>query len=142
MRKVPIKRPSAAMIAAVVALSLSLVGTGVAATISLSKGEKQTVRKIVNKQIIKQAVRGPVTYVTTTTAIPAALSTAVSAACPGGLTVIGGGIKVTKPYSTGVEASYPTTSGWAGDVYSGTATSATTTAICAKAEVTGAPPTS
>lgn len=127
--------PSPAMIVAIISLVVALTGTAVAAKKlglgALSNGAKN-----------KTVGVGKLTYVTTTTAIPAALSTAVSAACPGGLTVIGGGIKVTKPYSTGVEASYPTTSGWAGDVYSATATSATTTAICAKAEVTGAPPTS
>jgi len=128
MSKIRKRLPSPAMIIAMVALIAAVGGTAVAAS------------TLTNKAFKKQAVRGPVTYVTTTTAIPAAVSTAVSATCPGGTKVIGGGIKVTKPYSTGVESSSPTTSGWAGDVYSATATSATATAICAKAKTKDAPP--
>jgi hypothetical protein len=128
MSKIRKRLPSPAMIIAVVALVAAVGGTAVAAS------------TLTNKAFKNKAVRGPVTFVTTTTAIPAAVSTPVSAACPGGTTVVGGGIKVTKPYATGVESSSPTTTGWAGDVYSSIATSATTTAICAKAKTAGAPP--
>lgn len=56
MRKLRMRRPSPAMIVAVVALSLSLVGTGVAATISsLTSSEKRVVKRIVNKKITKRA---------------------------------------------------------------------------------------
>jgi hypothetical protein len=56
MRKQLKRRPSPAMIVAIVALSLSLVGTGVAATISsLSSSEKRVVKRIVNKKITKRA---------------------------------------------------------------------------------------
>lgn len=129
--------PTAAMIIAVIALVMALGGTGFAAQKLLKLGAFSDGAK--NKTVGV----GKLTYVTTTTAIPAAQSTAVSAVCPSGLTVIGGGIKVSKPYSTGVEASYPTISGWAGDVYTGAASTATTTAICANSRaVTGAPPSS
>ena len=133
MKRVRKLLPSPAMIVAVVALVAAMAGTSIAFGLgALSNGAK-------NKTIGV----GKLTYVTTTTAIPAAVSTAVSAACPGGLTVIGGGIKVSKPYATGVEASYPTTNGWAGDVYTAAASSATTTAICAKSRtITGTPPAS
>jgi hypothetical protein len=50
MNKLRGRRPSPAMVVAVIALSMSLVGTGVAATISvLNKNEKQQVRKISSK---------------------------------------------------------------------------------------------
>ena len=131
MKRVRKLLPSPAMIVAVVALVAAMAGTSIAFGLgALSTGAKN-----------KTVGVGKLTYVTTTTAIPAALSTAVSAVCPDGSKVIGGGIKVSKPYATGVEASYPTTSGWAGDIYSQVATSAITTAICAKSRVvTGAPP--
>jgi hypothetical protein len=60
MNKLRGRRPSPAMVVAVIALSMSLVGTGVAATISvLNKNEKQQVRKIsgkvANKKITNRA---------------------------------------------------------------------------------------
>jgi hypothetical protein len=59
MKKLRGRRPSPAMIVAVIALSMSLVGTGVAATISvLNSQEKKQVkgisRKIANKRITKR----------------------------------------------------------------------------------------
>jgi hypothetical protein len=56
MKKLKGRRPSPAMIVAVVALSLSLVGTGVAASISVLSGqEKKVVKRIINKKITKRA---------------------------------------------------------------------------------------
>jgi hypothetical protein len=60
MKKRRLRRPSPAMIVAVVALSVSLAGTGVAATVSvLNAGEKKQVkkisRKIANKRITKRS---------------------------------------------------------------------------------------
>src|SRR5882724_726333 len=49
MRKLRVRRPSAAMIVAVVALCFALVGTGLAAS-SLTGHEKKQVRKIINKK--------------------------------------------------------------------------------------------
>jgi hypothetical protein len=124
--------PSPAMVVAIIALIAVFAGTAIAAA------------GLTNKAFKKQAVRAPVTYVTTTDPVPAGgpTDTFVKVQCPGGLTVIGGGIKMSSPFTIGVESSYPTTTGWAGAVYSGTATTATTTAICAKSRTTGAPPTS
>lgn len=49
MKKLGIRRPSAAMIVAIVALCFALVGTGLA-TSSLTGHEKKQVRKIINKK--------------------------------------------------------------------------------------------
>jgi hypothetical protein len=52
------RRPSAALIVAVTALSLAVAGTGVAATISvLSKDEKKQVKKIARKQANKRITK-------------------------------------------------------------------------------------
>jgi len=121
------------MMVAIVAVVLAMTGTSVAAGLG-----------ILNKKAKNKTVGvGKLTYVTTTTAVPAAgpNQTPVSAACPGGLEVIGGGIKMTPPYTIGVESSHPTPDGWAGRVYSQIATTATTTAICATSRVVnGEPP--
>jgi hypothetical protein len=58
MKKLRGRRPSPAMIVAVVALSLSLAGTGVAATISvLNSSEKKQVKKIARKQANKRITK-------------------------------------------------------------------------------------
>jgi hypothetical protein len=54
MRKLRIRRPSAAMIVALVALSMSIVGTAAAAGV-FSHQEKKGIKKIANKQITKKA---------------------------------------------------------------------------------------
>jgi hypothetical protein len=140
------KRPSPATIIAIVALIAALAGTAIAAGPFLPK------RKFVN---FKGRVLKGLTYVTTTKSVPGtggsgvAFDVPVSASCPTGLMVIGGGIKF--PDSNGNDSlaeSYPTATGWAGSVdnFGGTGTppvTATTTAICAKTKSsTGAPPAS
>jgi hypothetical protein len=138
MKKVLRRRPSAAMIIAIVALVVALSGTAVAAAKlglgALSNGAKN-----------KTVGVGKLTYVTNTQqAVQAEQS--VSANCPSGLHVIGGGIKLSQPNVTGnsswVEDSYPTSVGWAGHVFFDNGSqSATTTAICAVSRVvTGSPP--
>ena len=54
MRNLRVRRPSAAMIVAVVALCFALVGTGIAAS-SLTGHQKKQVRKIANKRITARA---------------------------------------------------------------------------------------
>jgi len=138
MKKILRRRPSAAMVVAVIALVAGLGGTAVAAKKlglgSLSDGAKN-----------KTVGVGKLTYVTQTNqAVQAEQS--VSVQCPSGLRVIGGGIKLSDPNVTGnsswVENSYPTTAGWAGHVFfDNPGQSATTIAICATSRVvTGAPP--
>jgi hypothetical protein len=141
--KFRVPRPSAAMIVAVVALVMALAGTGYAAKLLGLGAFKEGVKN-------KTVGVGKLTYVTTNTNIPSGPSgenAAVSASCPSGFKVIGGGVKTPSPppppADIGVVNSYPTTTGWAGHVDNFTPGSitATTTAICARSRaVTGAPP--
>jgi hypothetical protein len=134
MKRILSRRPSPAVIIAIVALIAALTGTAVAGGGFLT-----------TKKFKKQAVRGPVQYVTTTATVPNGQASgssyvAVSATCPGGTKVIGGGIKVPDNPSdldgdVYADDSYPTASGWAGHVSNfdsdpGFTTTATTTAIC------------
>jgi putative alpha-1,2-mannosidase len=152
MKKVLRGRPSGAMIVAIIALVVALSGTAVAAKklglSALSKGAKN-----------KTVGVGKLTYVSTTKTIPGGgvpdgINHPVSATCPSGLHVIGGGIKVPHPAPSSpgeddifIQDSYPTTTGWAGRVANYASADnqaiATTTAICAVSRVvTGAPPAS
>jgi hypothetical protein len=131
------------MILAVIALVAALGGTAVAGGGFLTK-----------KKFQNQAIRGPITYAVTTTPVPAAVPpngnsyVTVSATCPGGTKVVGGGIKI--PDATGgndayQNDSYATPIGWAGNVsnYSAAATTATTVAVCVSAKSSsGSPPAS
>jgi hypothetical protein len=139
MKKVVRRRPSAAMIVAMVALVVALGGTAVAAKkLGLGAFKNGTKNKTVGV--------GKLTYVTATATDPAGGgSSATSVACPSGLRVIGGGIKGSHPDEDFIFDSYPTTSGWAGRVqdFGPTASTFTITAICAASRVvTGAPPSS
>jgi hypothetical protein len=135
------RRPSGAMVVALIALVFAIGGTAVAAgTIGLGDFTKKAKDKTVGV--------GKLTYVTTSTAVgnpdPPG-GTVVTATCPSGLKVIGGGIKGQDPDTDFIFDSYPTTTGWKGRVYAGGAASDTrtftTTAICALSRVvTGAPP--
>jgi hypothetical protein len=143
MKNVLRRRPSGSMIVAVIALVFALAGSAVAAgTISIGDFTKKAKDKTVGV--------GKLTYVTTNTTVgnpdPTG-GTAVTANCPGGLKVIGGGIKGQDPDSDFIFDSYPTTTGWRGRVYAGGGATETrtftTNAICAASRVvTGAPPSS
>jgi hypothetical protein len=138
IKRLRARRPSAAMIIAVIALIAALGGTAVAGGV------------LTTKKFKKQAVRGPVQYVSVTTSVPStnvpnSPGFQVAATCPAGTHVIGGGIKLSLEADMYVNDSTPTTSGWAGTVYNGNAAAqpATTTAICATVnKVSGAPPSS
>lgn len=140
MKKILSRRPNAAVIVAIIALVVAITGTAVAGGGFLTK-----------KKFRNQAVRGPVQYVTTDTAVPTGTPgdyVAVSAACPAGTKVIGGGIKIPDPELSGVAYvadSYVTATGYAGHVTnnSATATTATTTANCVTVKSSaGSPPAS
>jgi hypothetical protein len=140
MRKLMRRRPSPAMLVAVIALVLALGGTAVAAKqLGLSALKDGAKNKTVGV--------GKLTYATVTAQAQQQEQT-VTANCPSGLQVIGGGVKLSNPNITGdnslVLDSYPTATGWAGHVFfSNPNQSATTTAICATSrKVTGAPPNS
>jgi hypothetical protein len=131
-----LRRPTPALIVAIVAIVVATAGT-IFAAITLNKLSEGAKDKTIGV--------GKLTYVTVTQAIPATTVTPVSANCPTGLRIIGGGIKWgTTPVATNsVIDSHPATAGWAGHAYSTIANTATTTAICAKSRVvTGSPPAS
>jgi hypothetical protein len=146
MRRILKRRPSPAMILAVIALIVALAGTAIAG------GGFVTKKKLNNK--INTTVRGPVQYSVTTQTIPGGGTyAAVSAVCPAGTKVIGGGIKIPDPNPTGnngasfLDDAYPTTVGYTGHVVNAnaaaTAVKATTIAICATVSTTlGSPPAS
>ncbi len=134
-KKFRLRRPSPALIISIVALFAATAGTSYALGLSaLSQAAKD-----------KTVGVGKLTYVTSTTSTKANTTTAVTATCPPGLSIVGGGIKWTTPVAkdTVITDSYPITGAWAGHVYSGIDNSAITTAACAKSRVvTGAPPAS
>jgi hypothetical protein len=147
MKKILSRRPSPAMILAIIALVVALTGTAVAGGGFLTK-----------KKFNKAAVKGPVQYVTTTASVPNGQNSglsyvSVSATCPSGTKVVGGGIKAPDNPSeldgdVYVDDSYPTGSGWAGHVSNfdsdpSFTTTATTTAICVSVRSSvGTPPAS
>lgn len=135
MKKLLRRRPSGAMVVAIIALVAALGGTAVA-------GGVLTTKKFKN-----QAVRGPLTYATSTVNVPSTNTpnnpgVTVSSSCPGGTHVVGGGIKLSDEPDMYVNDSYPTSGGWAATVYNGNAgaTPASVTAICATVKrVSGTP---
>ena len=138
MKKVLRRRPSAAMIVAIIALVVALSGTAVAAKkfglSALSNGAKN-----------KTVGVGKLTYVSgSATGTAADDAVPVSATCPAGTHVIGGGIKVEDPGNDFIDDSYPTATGWTGRVDAGgdpgTTHTFIATAICGTSRaVTGAP---
>jgi hypothetical protein len=128
-----LRRPSAAMIVAVIALVAALAGSAYA-------GGVLTTKKFKN-----QAVRGPLTYATSTVGVPntgfGSPGATVSSSCPAGTHVVGGGIKLADKDNEFVNDSYPTVAGWAGTVNANAnGLTANITAICATVKnVSGAP---
>jgi len=124
------------MIVAVIALVVALGGTAVAAKqISLSA--------LANGAKNKTVGVGKLTYVSgTATGKANDPPVTVTATCPAGTHVIGGGVKVEDPAADFIDDSYPTASGWQARVSAGSDTTHTfiATAICGVSRsVTGAP---
>jgi hypothetical protein len=150
MKKVLRRRPSGAMIIAIVALIAALAGTAIAGGGFVTKTKFKKFKKNTNTQLT-QTLKGPVTYVTTNTPDvddnfgPGAFATA-TATCPAGTKVVGGGIKGEFPEDDFIFDSYPTATGWSGRVFAnhgaGTTSTFITTAICATGTSTGSPPAS
>jgi hypothetical protein len=147
--KVLPRRPSPAMIIAILALVAALAGTAIAGSGGFVTKKKfnKFKKQAVTKQQFGTALTG-LTYVNTTTNVPAqTFDVSVSASCPAGTHTTGGGIKLPNPGTSGddnefIQDSYPTTTGWAGHVanYDTNAATATTTAICASGSASGSPP--
>jgi hypothetical protein len=126
MARIIKKRPSPAMIVAIIALVLATAGTSYA----ISGGLKNTFGT------------GPLVYSTSNQFIPAGQVQSVAVNCPRNLHPVGGGIRL----STGAQAiegtvdSFPTRNGWRGTVANVNANglpsseshTAVVTAICAK----------
>jgi hypothetical protein len=132
MSRITKRRPSAAMIVALIALVLAAAGTSAAAGFlslkDFSKGAKVNTFGV-----------GPLVYSQAQTFVPAGQIRTVGATCPTNTRVIGGGIKVSTGGQVieGVVDSGPTNnpSGWTGTVSNGGATESHTaiaSAICAK----------
>jgi hypothetical protein len=139
MRRLLSRRPSPAMIVAIVALVAALGGTAVASGFLT----KKKFRKFKNQEI-HQTIRGPLTYVSTDNSVASTgpfgagmpQGVHVTAACPSGTRVTGGGIKISNGANMQVTDSYATVNGWAGTVFNsaGQPQAATVVVICAVAE--------
>ena len=129
MTRIRKRLPSPAMIVAIIALMASTAGTTWAFGLNA----------LSNKAKDKTVGVGKLTYTTTTisgtgSAIP------VSARCPEGLQIIGGGIHTSDPARSDIEDSHPIPGGWSGSVRAITGETIVTEAICARSrKVTGAP---
>ncbi len=136
------RRPSAALIVAVVALVAALGGTAVAGNF-VTKTKFKKFKQSTNSTL-STTLKGPVNYVTVAANNPAGATTDIAASCPGGTTVLGGGIKVENDNTQLVNDSHPTSFGWAGTVKSTAAINHTAqiTAICATGGSTGTRPSS
>ena len=144
MKRFRPRRPSAAIVIAVIALIAAIGGTAVAGGPPfLPKAKFQKYKKNTNATLAT-TVKGPLNYVTVNFTNPAGQLTDVAASCPAGTAPTGGGIKVENDATQSVTDSHPTTAGWAGTVKSTAATSHTgqITAICATASATGTRPSS
>jgi hypothetical protein len=141
MRKFLSRRPSPAMIIAIVALVAALAGTAIAAGPFLPKSKFSNFKK-------NTAVKGPIAYVnqTGTFVNTPAQANSLTANCPSGYIPIGGSTKTSTPSSTStffLFQEFPTATGWAALFYVGSATVSeeiTVTAICAKSKTNGTPP--
>jgi hypothetical protein len=145
MRKLKGRRPSAALIVAMVALVAALAGTAVAGggfvTTTKFKKYKQN-----NNTSVSAKLGGPINYASVTVNVPQSGTSGqdVSSPCPAGTQPIGGGIKVSNDADEFVNDSHPTSTGWAGTVFNNAATphQAIVTAICATGATTGSRPAS
>jgi hypothetical protein len=145
MRKKLLRRPSPAMIIAIVALVAALGGTAIAGGPFLPKTKFVNFKK-------NAAVKGPITYVNQTQSVNTTSSMSgqnVTAACPSGFFPVGGGAKSNNNSdNSGFSAqnSYPSATGWTALVRAGTgappgtAENVTVTAICERGKTSGTPP--
>jgi hypothetical protein len=133
MKKILSRRPSPAIMIAIVALIVALGGTAVAGGGLLT-----------NKKFNKAAVKGPIQYVSASTTIPNNPPDPVpelTATCPAGTHVIGGGAHVSRTDGGGfIDDSYPSGgNAWKAKFdnnSTGPTYTATVTAICATVRAT------
>jgi hypothetical protein len=139
MKKILSRRPSPAVIIAIIALVVALTGTAVAGGGFLTK-------KKFNK-FKSQAVQR-LSYVNSTVSVPQSTGsidyTKVSASCPGGLHPVGGGVSLSPNDSSFWWGDgYLTATGYAAHVFNGLAgtvnATATVTVACVAGNASGAP---
>ena len=136
MRRFISRRPSPAMIIAVVALIAALGGTAIAGGGFLPKSKFSKFKK-------NTAVKS-LTYVNNTVTVPNNNTdfTTVSATCPTGFNPVGGGVKLTPPDgSFWWDDGYLTATGYAAKINndSGTERTALITVACVAARANGTP---
>lgn len=138
-KRISSRRPTAAMVIAIVALIAALGGTAIAGGGFITKKKFNNRINSLNSAIAA-TVRGPITYSSATVNIPTSGTNGqdVAVTCPAGTQPTGGGIKVSNDADEIVNDSHPTSLGWAGTVFNGAATThtATVTAICALVNAT------
>ena len=128
MSRIIKRRPSPAMIVAIIACVLAAAGTSWAAGLHLnifSKGAKVNTFGV-----------GPLIYSSSNQFLPPGTTRTLTVSCPHNTRAVGGGIRS----STGVQIiqniidSYPTNFGWAGhiDNFGGESHTAVITAVCAR----------
>ena len=135
MKRLFSRRPSAAMIVAIIALVAALAGTAVAGAPFLKKSKFKKFKRTAVTRL---------TYVNNTVTVPNNNTdfTTVSASCPVGLHPVGGGVKLTPPDgSFWWDDGYLTASGYVSKINndSGTARTALVTVSCVNANATGTP---
>jgi hypothetical protein len=151
MKRILSRRPSPAIIIAIVALVAALAGTAIAGGGFVTKTKFKKFKQSTNTNLSAK-VSGPITYVNQTQAVNTVTATSgvnITAACPAGQHAVGGGAKSATASSTSnlfVEASYPSASGWTALVFAGTgappgtAEQITVTAVCEGGNSSGTPP--
>jgi hypothetical protein len=152
MKRILSRRPSPAVIIAIVALVAALGGTAIAGGGFLPKTKFQRFKKNTNTTL-GTTLKGPVTYVNQTESVNTTAATSgvnITAVCPAGTKAVGGGAKSSTPSATSnvfVENSYPSATGWTALVFAGlgpppgTPEQITVTAICVTGSSSGTPPT-
>jgi hypothetical protein len=155
MKKVLVRRPSAAMIIAIVALIAAIGGTAIAGGPPFVPKTKFKKFKQSTNTTLGTTVKGPITYVNQTQSVnnntaPAGTNgDTITAPCPAGQHAVGGGAKSSTPTNQSglfVQQSYPSATGWTATVFAGfgaapgTAESITVTAVCEGGTSSGTPP--
>jgi hypothetical protein len=139
MKKILSRRPSSAVIIAIIALVVALTGTAVAGGGFLTK-------KKFNK--FKSHAVQSLTYVNSSVSVPQSIGsvdyTKVSASCPAGLHPVGGGVSLSpNDSSLWWGDGYLTATGYAAHVFNGLTSPATATATvtvaCVAGSASGAP---
>jgi hypothetical protein len=151
MKRFKLRRPSAPMIIAIVALVAALGGTAVAGGGFLKKTKFQNFKKN-NNTTLSAKLGGPINYVVQSQTVAGNLTTptTITANCPSGQHPTGGGVKVEDLTATlydQVVDQYMTSSGYVAHVINNSGVATTHTfrveAACVLASSTsGSPPTS